>query len=272
MSKNRKELYNPTGRLIPIQIYFPTQKGVHIPQEKIFENHAPKKWKPLEIKVFSHKKDLSFLAHGKHPLIILNHGDTVAMTDYASISEDLASHGYIVVAIQHQLTIDQDEPSFLKERSISRYSLVINNIFFVFEWSKKNQLILFHDKIDLQKLGLIGHSMGGNALLLLANRASNILKIKDRDLLLPHNNPKSIHECIIVLDTGGFPYPHHKKFPLLLLLSEEREQYQKKTDTYAEIIKLGHQVKYYKGSKHISFMDHGYIDPPQSFKSKRTLL
>ena len=89
---------------------------------------------------------------------------------------------------------------------------------------------------------------------------------------LPIDDPKSIHECIIVLDTGGFPYPHHKKFPLLLLLSEEREQYQKKTDTYAEIIKLGHQVKYYKGSKHISFMDHGYIDPPQSFKSKRTLL
>ncbi len=51
------------------------------------------------------------------------------------------------------------------------------------------------------------------------------------------------------------------KFPLLLLLSVAREEYQKKTGTCAEIIKLGHQVKYYKGSKHISFMDHGYINP-----------
>jgi hypothetical protein len=28
------------------------------------------------------------------------------------------------------------------------------------------------------------------------------------------------------------------------------------------MIGIGHSVKYYQGSKHISFMDHCYIDPP----------
>jgi len=41
--------------------------------------------------------------------------------------------------------------------------------------------------------------------------------------------------------------------------------YQKKTGAYDEMIKIGHKVRYYKGSKHISFMDHGYIDPVNPF-------
>jgi hypothetical protein len=45
-------------------------------------------------------------------------------------------------------------------------------------------------------------------------------------------------------------------------LSEEREQYQKETGCYDEMIRSGHQVRYYKGSTHISFMDHAYLNPP----------
>jgi hypothetical protein len=66
---------------------------------------------------------------------------------------------------------------------------------------------------------------------------------------------------LIFLNTGGFPYPSHNQYPLFLLLSEKREAYHKKTGAYDEMIKIGHKVRYYKGSKHISFMDHGYVDP-----------
>lgn len=41
--------------------------------------------------------------------------------------------------------------------------------------------------IDLNRIGLIGHSMGGSSLLLFANRASNIFKKKERNTLLPHD-------------------------------------------------------------------------------------
>jgi Platelet-activating factor acetylhydrolase, isoform II len=106
----RKEIENPAGRLIPIQIYFPIKKGAQILHNKIFEERVPGNWPPLEVKVYSQKADLSLLVDELHPLILLNHGDTVAMTDYAYIAEDLASHGYVVVAIQHQLRTDPDEP------------------------------------------------------------------------------------------------------------------------------------------------------------------
>ena len=258
----RKEIGHPTGRLIPIQIYFPIQKGLQILHPKLFEERTPGKWPPLDAEVYSQKADLASLAtDSKHPLIFLNHGDTVAMTDYAYIAEDLASHGYIVVAIQHQLKTDPDEPKFWKERSISRYGKVIDNMLYVFEWLQDDQTKLFNNTLDLKKIGLIGHSMGGNSLLLLANRASNVSKNKQNNVLLPHTDKSGVKEAIIVLDTGGFPYPNHHQYPLFLLLSEEREDYQKKSGTYDDMVKIGHKVKYYNGSKHISFMDHGYINP-----------
>ena len=57
-------------------------------------------------------------------------------------------------------------------------------------------------------------------------------------------------------------YPSTNQFPILFLLSAEREAFQKESGMYDEMIRIGHNVKYYKGSKHISFMDHGYINPP----------
>lgn len=264
----RKEIEYPAGRLIPIQIYFPIQRGAHILHDKIFEERVPGKWPPLDVKVYSQKVDLSLLASDSmHPVILLNHGDTVAMTDYAYIAEDLASNGYVVITIQHQLKTDPDEPKFWRERSISRYGKVIDNILYVFEWLQENQTTLFNDKLDLRKIGLIGHSMGGNSLLLFTNRASNIFKKKKNETLLPHKDTKDVKEAILVLDTGGFPYPSHNQYPLFLLLSEEREDYQKKSGAYNDIIKIGHKVRYYKGSKHISFMDHGYIDPQNPLDS-----
>lgn len=265
----RKEIGYPSGRRIPIQIYFPTQKGPQNLHPKIFEERTPGNWPPLDVEVYSQKTDISSLAtDSKHPLILLNHGDTVAMTDYAYIAEDLASHGYIVVAIQHQLKTDPDEPKFWKERSISRYGKVIDNMLYVFEWLQDNQAQLFNNTLDLKKVALIGHSMGGNSLLLFANRASNAFKKKQNEALLPHVDSSGVKEAIIVLDTGGFPYPNHHQYPLFLLLSEEREAYQKKSGTYDDMVKIGHKVKYYKGSKHISFMDHGYIDPENPVNPK----
>jgi dienelactone hydrolase len=258
----RKEVEHPAGRLIPIQVYFPMQKMAHSSHKKIFEERTPGNWPPLDVEVYSQKADISSLdTEHKHPLILLNHGDTVAMTDYAFIAEDLASIGYIVVTIQHQLKSDPEEPKFWKERSISRYGKVIDNILFVFTWLQKNETNLFNNALDLKKIALIGHSMGGNSLLLFANRTSNIFKKKQTTTLLPQTDTIDVKEAIIVLDTGGFPYPAQSQYPLFLLLSEEREEYQKTSGTYDEMIKIGHIVKYYKGSKHISFMDHGYIDP-----------
>lgn len=261
---HRKDLENPAGRLIPIQIYFPTAEGTHQLSPKVFEERAYlSNWNcnVLKTLVYSHQTELTALADGAHPVIFLNHGNSVSMTDYAYIAEDLASHGYVVVAIQHQLISDAEEPKFWDERSCSRYGKIIDNILFIFEWLKETQESHFHQKINLNRIGFIGHSQGGNALLLLANRASQAFKKKQFNSLLPRENSSDTTECLIILDTGGFPYPQHNQFPIFFLMSEKKEEYQKKCGDFAKMVKIGHEVRYYKGAKHISFMDHGYINP-----------
>jgi dienelactone hydrolase len=264
----RKELQHPKGRLIPIQIYFPMLQGRHVAHSKIFEESAPTKWGHLDVLVYSRRADLSLMIEGIHPLILLNPGTDIAMTDYASISEDLASHGYVVVAIQHSLKTDAEEPQFWKERTLSRLARIIDNLLYVFQWLKANQNNLFHQKIDLMRVGCIGHSSGGNALLLLACRASN-KDFKEStlgDSLFFRDPPHNAQECCILLETSNMPYPHHHRYPLFFLFAEKRESYQKKSGIYDELTRLGYQVRYYEGAGHLSFMDHGYFNPPPLFE------
>jgi predicted dienelactone hydrolase len=261
--ENRPEINHPQGRLIPIQIYFPVSISGNTPQPKVFETRSPKTFLPLNVMGYSVPTDLSELAPGRHPLIFLNHGHDVAMTDYACIAEDIASHGYIVISIQHQLDTDKSPPKFWKERSITKYANVIDNILYVFEWLKQKQSDLFDDKLCLSKIGLIGHSLGGNALQFFASRSASSFKKKECQTLLPHDGVNTeIKECIIVLDAGGVSYPSSNQFPFFFQLSGERESYQKESGMYDDMVSIGHKMKYYPGSKHISFMDHGYINAP----------
>lgn len=256
--ENRTELAYPNGKLIPIQIYFPIEPQEHIPQPKVYEKRAPQTFPPLEVQVYGRVQDLSRLLHGKHPIVIFNHGQDVAMTDYSMLTEDLASHGYVVFSLQHQLKTDQKSPSFWHDRSISKYANIIDNIFYLFEWIKKNKTRLFEDKIGLNRVALLGHSMGGNALLMLSQRIMGTFRPAPTTLLPHDDNESDPKECIVCID-GEYTYPRHTKCPILLCLAEERKPYQESSGTLNDLRKVGHLFKHYKGSRHISFMDHSWV-------------
>lgn len=258
----RKNFQFPQGRLIPIQIYFPLEKGNHSIYPKIFEERAALgPFEPLNVNGHSESTDLSLLIGGQHPVVIMNHASCVAMTDYAFLAEDLASHGYIVVSIQHDLKSDENGPAFWEGRSCTRNAKVIDNILYVFEWLKTTQATLFNGKINIKRVGLIGHSLGGNSLLLLLNRTLDSFKKDTRSALLPRVDQKDVKECLVLMETTRFSFPLNSRFPLFFLLAEERETYQKETGCYEQMARAGHKLCYYKGSTHISFMDHAYVNP-----------
>jgi len=236
------------AQTVPVQIYFPLKKGEHCFNAKRYEPLAP--GYKLEVDVYACEANFSDLAVEGAPLVFLNHGHMVAMTDYGIIAEELASHGYIVVAMQHQLATDLIEPDYLEERSVAKYSAIIDNIFHLFVW--------LQERIEVRRVGFVGHSMGANALLLLFHRASTAFKPKQRASLLPGTS----HEAIVALDPGGFPYPPRSDYPLFLGLSEERQRYHEQSGSLAQMRAIGHTVRHYKGSKHISFMDWGWVEPP----------
>lgn len=260
----RKDFQFPKGRLIPLQIYFPLEHGSHSIYPKIFEERAALgPFEPLNVDGHSQPADLSLLIGGQHPVVIINHASCVAMTDYAFLAEDLASHGYIVVSIQHDLKSDENGPTFWEGRSCTRNAKVIDNILYVFEWLKTTQATLFSGKINLKRVGLIGHSLGGNSLLLLLNRTLDSFQKDNRSALFPRMDQKDVKECLVLMETTRFSFPLNSRFPLFFLLAEEREAYQKETGCYEQMARAGHKLCYYKGSTHISFMDHAYVNPKQ---------
>jgi len=258
----RKNFQFPQGRLIPIQIYFPMEQGNHAIYPKIFEERAALgPFEPLNVDGHSQPADLSLLIGGEHPVVIINHASCVAMTDYAFLAEDLASHGYIIISIQHDLQSDEEGPEFWEGRSCTRNAKVIDNILYVFEWLKRTEADLFNGKIDLKKVGLIGHSLGGNSLLLWLNRTLDSFQKDNRSALLARADQKDVKECLILMETTRFSFPLNSRYPLFFLLAEEREAYQRETGCYEQMTRAGHTVSYYKGSTHISFMDHAYVNP-----------
>lgn len=253
----RKCFQFPQGRLIPIQIYFPMEQGSHSIYPKIFEERAALgSFEPLNVNGHSQSADPSLLIGGKHSVVIINHASYVAMTDYAFLAEDLASHGYIVISIQHDLKSDENGPAFWEGRSCTRNAKVVDNILYVYEWLKTVQATLFNDKINLKRVGLIGHSLGGNSLLLLLNFQKDTLST-----LLPRADQKDVKECLVLMETTRFSVPLNSRYPLFFLLTEERKTYQKETGCDEQMAQAGHKVCYYKGSTHISFMDHACVNP-----------
>lgn len=256
----RKNYQSPNGRLIPIQIYFPLEMGPHVVSQKIFEDRAALgPFDPLQINGFSHPAGLSLLIEGRHPIIFINHASYVAMTDYAFLAEDLSSHGYLVISIQHDLESDNEEPIFWEGSSCSRNAKIIDNILFAFEWLKVNQKTKFQDKIDIKRVGLIGHSLGANSLALWVNRTPNTFFKDKRAALFHRMDQQDVKECVVLMEATRFSFPFNNRFPLFFLLAEDRERYHKETGCYEQMAQAGHKVEYYAGSTHISFMDHGVV-------------
>jgi hypothetical protein len=99
-------------------------------------------------------------------------------------------------------------------------------------------------------------------LLLLSNRTLDAFQKDNRTSLLSREDQTDVKECLILMEATRFSYPLNSRYPLFFLLAEGRESYQRGTGCYDQMIRSGHKVRYYKGSTHISFMDHGYINPP----------
>lgn len=76
----------------------------------------------------------------------------------------------------------------------------------------------------------------------------------------------SSKNCIIFMD-GEFPPVVSSKIPIFFMLSEERNAYHHANGAIDYLMQHHYHFKHYKGSKHISFMDHGmaYKDVPQKY-------
>jgi predicted dienelactone hydrolase len=115
---------------------------------------------------------------GRYPVVLFSHGAGTSMEVQTSQSEDLASHGYVVVTIDHTYasagTVFPDRVVSHKEATTDFKAVepagIITQImaddakFVIDELSEMNDGridSMFTGRLDLENIGAIGHSVGG---------------------------------------------------------------------------------------------------------------
>jgi len=141
----------------------------------------------------------------KQQVIILSHGygsnrggDNKA---YSYLTEFLASKGYFVASIQHELPTDELLPMTGKPQEVRRpnWERGALNILFVLEELKKRE-----PNLDYKHLTLIGHSNGG-----------------DMSMLFVHKYPEMVDK-VISLDNRRMPFPRVKQPKIYSLRSSDQ--------------------------------------------------
>lgn len=176
-----------------------------------------------QIPIAIYKPDTTFI--GSQKLVIFSHGygqnrggDYLA---YSYLTEFLASKGFFVVSIQHELATDSLLPLTGNPQVVRRpfWERGADNILFVI-----NSLRESNPELDFDCITLIGHSNGG-----------------DMTALFPQKYPNTVHK-IITLDNRRMALPRTKRVEVYSLRSSDQQADQGVLPTEKEVNKFGIEI------------------------------
>ncbi len=131
-------------------------------------------------------------------LVIISHGygenKPFANKSYSYLTEKLASKGYYVVSIQHELPTDDLLPLTGIPQVVRRsnWERGAENILFVL-----NELKKIKPELDFKHVNLIGHSNGGDMTVLFAHKypklVDKIISLDNRRMELPRTSQPKIY-------------------------------------------------------------------------------
>jgi dienelactone hydrolase len=163
------------------------------------------------------------VASGAHPVVIFTPGFTATFTDYTFLTEDLASRGYIVVVVAHtyettavQLSDGRIAKSVLgshlggpiqgDDRSLSTvaYTRLLDLKFVVSELERLNSRhdTSFSGKLDLSRMAVAGHSLGGLTAFLDIELDPRLKAAIILDGLMPTASPAGTNKPVLLIGAG----------------------------------------------------------------------
>ena len=278
--KTREELWTKQAsdcRRLMVQIFYPVdekssgKKAPYIFGLKKIRSSIEKYWKDMpEIRHEAIFNAPISKKEGKYPVLIFSHGMNSSRFLYTSISQELASHGYIVASIDHTYwgpgvafpdgkivsfdegMIARDKLDFKEIDRMMLEGITVMSADQAFVAGKLKELNTnskhFKNKFDLSKIGSIGHSMGGMA------ATASCLKYT------------SFKTCISLDGVNYFlnkmPNPTNKSFLLLLNSQWGKNAPPKIKRSYLEAWE-NPTVAIINGTKHNFYSDIPLIEPPE---------
>ena len=172
----------------------------------------------------------------KMPVVIINHGYTVKNTEYSFLANALAAQGYFVVSIQHDLKTDTAFPKTgnLYEQRKPLWDRGVANILFVIKSLPK-----ISPNLNLTKVTLIGHSNGGDMVMLFSREHPNLVK------------------QAISLDSLRMPFPRTGRIPILSLRANDTQADEGVLPPEKNDKELNISIIILKDAKHIDLCDRG---------------
>ncbi|WP_395339137.1 alpha/beta hydrolase family protein [Ningiella sp. W23] len=155
---------NPlTGELAPrnltVEVWYPVQsKGENV----TFYEDVTRNKNAFKIQATAYR-DLPIIKSeaGKYPVVVLSHGYTGYRSIMFYMGEHLASHGYVVISIDHTDSTNKDV-DFEKDAGSGFLSTLLNRSRdqqFALDWVKNASA--YADHVSQSHAGVIGYSMGG---------------------------------------------------------------------------------------------------------------
>lgn len=141
------------------------------------------------------------LPEGKIPLVVISHGLASRPDDFAKYAQQLATYGFVVVLPQHPGSDSDQFQAMLEGRSgevFLRNEFIDRpkDITFLLDQLSQRNPSEFENQLDLDNVGVMGHSFGGYTALALAGAQihfDRLAKDCDRQLALP--NPSLLLQC-----------------------------------------------------------------------------
>ena len=199
IDSSRDETFTPEQdfRKIVVQVWYPVSK--QLDQKPLAYIDDPELRLPAIAKQlrlpqslihhFGHVKTHAFESpegsdlSDKYPVILFSHGLSGMRFQNSSIIEELASHGYIIFAADHSyganITIfDDGEPAeyqagnrrslnadFINTIDLSQIEILVGDLQFMLDKLSHRQFdpMLENLPLDLNRVGVLGHSLGGAA-------------------------------------------------------------------------------------------------------------
>ncbi len=156
---NTKDFQSKTDRKLTLEVWYPTEVSDSV--DKTTYQHVTRLGKNFEVNARAYRDVIPF-KESEFPLVVLSHGYTGYRTIMYYMGEHLASHGYVVVGIDHtdSTTAEVD----FKGSPFSGFVSTLMNR------SRDQQFVLdyFTDektwltgRVDTNRAAIIGYSMGG---------------------------------------------------------------------------------------------------------------